>query len=432
MGTLWQHPDQVLVNTLGHLAGVLVFGIFLVLLVRQGRACRPHQARLPLVAATLAFLWNLASLAVLSVRDTSGRWSEIFAALGFSVLSLLPAVLFDLSLRGKWPRMAQVSYALSVFAISLHLSELYSDVADLHRIALALITVGFGALTAWASVRILRTATAEERSETPRLLATMALFLFAVSFVHFAEGHAQHAWSSELAFHHAGIPLALFVLLQDFRFVLLDAFLRFLTNGLLAVLFSVLLIAGATWTLAEPRDAFQQGLLLAAGCLLLILFALVRSGAQRLLTRLVFRQPDPELATQRIRQLAADSPDEPAFLLQASQFVAGLMAANLIDMPETSSLPRNLVAPAMASAAAPGLEPHGVVAIVPVRLAQEEPHLILLGARRGGRRYLSEDLNVLARLAAQIAEQIEILRDGELRRLVSQAELKALQAQIHP
>src|SRR5690606_18609212 len=34
--------------------------------------------------------------------------------------------------------------------------------------------------------------------------------------------------------HHAGIPLALFVLLQDYRFLLLDVFVRLLGAGLLA------------------------------------------------------------------------------------------------------------------------------------------------------------------------------------------------------
>ena len=59
-------------------------------------------------------------------------------------------------------------------------------------------------------------------------------------------------------------------------------------------------------------------------------------------------------------------------------------------------------------------------------------HHLLLGRRTGGRRYLSEDLQALARAAAQIVEQIEQYRESEMRRLVAQAELRALQSQIHP
>jgi LytS/YehU family sensor histidine kinase len=54
------------------------------------------------------------------------------------------------------------------------------------------------------------------------------------------------------------------------------------------------------------------------------------------------------------------------------------------------------------------------------------------GRRTGGRRYLSEDLQVLQHAAGVIAEQLEVYREAETRRLVSQAELRALQSQIHP
>ena len=60
------------------------------------------------------------------------------------------------------------------------------------------------------------------------------------------------------------------------------------------------------------------------------------------------------------------------------------------------------------------------------------PRHILFGRRTGGRRYLSEDLEVLRRAAAVIDEQINAHRESETRRLVAQAELRALQSQIHP
>ncbi len=50
----------------------------------------------------------------------------------------------------------------------------------------------------------------------------------------------------------------------------------------------------------------------------------------------------------------------------------------------------------------------------------------------GGRRYLSEDLQALGRAAGQMVEQVEQYRESEMRRLVAQAELRALQSQIHP
>jgi len=69
---------------------------------------------------------------------------------------------------------------------------------------------------------------------------------------------------------------------------------------------------------------------------------------------------------------------------------------------------------------------------VPVRCGPGDLRLILLGRRHGGQRYLSEDLDALGRAAGEIAERVESLRSQEMNRLVSQAELRALQSQINP
>jgi LytS/YehU family sensor histidine kinase len=70
--------------------------------------------------------------------------------------------------------------------------------------------------------------------------------------------------------------------------------------------------------------------------------------------------------------------------------------------------------------------------VLPLRLSRGDAVFLLLGAREGGRRYLSEDFSVLARLGAVVVEHIEQIRRAEMENLVSQAELKALQAQINP
>jgi LytS/YehU family sensor histidine kinase len=71
-------------------------------------------------------------------------------------------------------------------------------------------------------------------------------------------------------------------------------------------------------------------------------------------------------------------------------------------------------------------------AVIPLRLGHADIRYVLVGRRRGGRRYLSEDLQSLSRLSAAIVEQVERFRNSEMQRLVSQAELRALQSQINP
>jgi LytS/YehU family sensor histidine kinase len=70
--------------------------------------------------------------------------------------------------------------------------------------------------------------------------------------------------------------------------------------------------------------------------------------------------------------------------------------------------------------------------VVPIRLAQHETRYLLLGRRSGGRRFLSEDLRSLNYLATIVANEIDRFHAEEMQRLVSDAELRALQSQINP
>ena len=375
----------------------MIFGIFIGLLV-QDRAFGK-----PFLAALLAFLWNLGSLVVLGSGEIA-----VTVAISFCVLSLLPAVLFDLCLEGRHPVLVRAGYALSGVSVALHVVELVTADAALHRWSLSLITVGFGALTAIAAFR---------HAQTSRLIGTMSLFLLAMSFVHLGNGHAQQIWSQELAFHHAAIPLALLVLLQDYRFVLLDAFLRFLANVFLAAL----LVSGvaAAWRigwLPAADTPFHLALLLAGACLLLIFFALLRTQVQHLLTRVVFRRRGNE---ELLRLLKRPVGEEPQYIAAAAAEIGRFMDAKAEVVEQVPAADH------------PGADRRGMEAVVPLRLFAGA-HYRVLRRRRGGRRYLSEDLEALHAAAAVVEEQIEQFRESETRRLVAQAELRALQSQIHP
>jgi two-component system, LytTR family, sensor kinase len=272
----------------------------------------------------------------------------------------------------------------------------------------------------------------------------MCAALFAMSFVHFGSAHPAHAWSSELALHHAGIPLALFVLLQDYRFVLLDAFVRFLANALLAAALTFLMIrsAGAFVHVnaVVVDNPVYSTLLLIGFCLLLATFAVLRGQLQRWLTRVIFRRPDIEKALQEVQARAALFNGEPEFLEWAAEQTAKFMSTEEVAVVPEDRLAHtlkgfDLLFP-LPGSDIPGLR-HSpdfqwVDAVVPLRLSHGDIRYLLLGRRRGGRRYLSEDLQSLSRLASVLAEQVDRLRNSEMERLVSQAELRALQSQINP
>ena len=265
--------EPLIVNAIGHLAGAIIFGIFLVLALRGGVGRRARENWLSVVSAGLAWTWNAVSFMSIVLTPGAARWA--MQAVSFSSLSLLPAVLLHLSLNGKFRIITATGYFLSVAATTMHLCEDMLPDAHLHTWALWMITVGFGVLTIVSVVRLLLQGGQDTRGKTSQLLASMGLLLFVVTFSHFGAGHPPRPWSTELLVHHVGIPVALLILLQDYRFVFLDAFVRFLANVFLA---AVLALAGLRLAIAlAPEDGSPHPLgdtLAVAGlCGLLILFA---------------------------------------------------------------------------------------------------------------------------------------------------------------
>lgn len=379
--------EPLLINTIGHSTGVLLFGLSLYFLSRYHRT-----SALSIAAAALALVYNLSSLLVLAYPN------EALVAIATSALSTLPAVLVHLSLRERFPWIVRAGYALSGISVLLHATEQFT--ATPHRTALLIATIGFGALTVVTALLLVRA-----REPISRITGAMALFLFSITFVHFGAGEHHEQWTLELFVHHAGVPLALVVLLQDYRFLLLDAYVRVLAS---------LVLAGIFIAISEQvrgrvgNDPFQQGLYAVSAAVLLVLYGVIGSRLQQALTRILFGRPSIDEAFARLREHAASTQEETAFLALASREIAQHLNARLASSPEAAE------------------------AVVPVRLPGGAQHQIALGARRGGRRYLSEDLHDAERLAAQVAEHIEQFRQAEMSRLVAQAELRALESQIHP
>jgi two-component system, LytTR family, sensor kinase len=437
------HEPQF-VNILGHAGGAIIFGIFVYLLLRDRAETRLRGSWLSVAAAGLACLWNVGSLAVLITFANHADQARLLVLFSFSILSLLPAVLLHISLdEGRFWPMIGFGYALSLVAVGMHIREFIRPGQLNQQRGLLVITVGFAILTLLSVGAVILRGPGNRRARASRIFGTMCSSLFAMSFVHFGSSQLPHAWSSELVLHHAGIPLALFVLLQDYRFVLLDAFVRFLANALVAAILTFIAIRIAfRWIVVDERltgDAMNEALLLLSLCLLLIGFALARGQIQKWLTRVVFRRPDLNESIREIESRGL-SGEEVEFLEWAVKHLAQFLYTDHVEMvpdyriPEIEDQPA-LLFPVPASDI-PALRSSPdfawAEAVIPLRLGHADIRYVLVGRRRGGRRYLSEDLQALSRLTAAIVEQVERFRNSEMQRLVSQAELRALQSQINP
>src|SRR5271170_5806116 len=157
--------EPILVNTIGHCGGAVIFGMLLYFFLANWRRARDHRAKLPVLAAALAFLWNIGSLVALGTGPRGGMAPDIIVAASFSVLSLLPAVLLHISLATnpgletnpgsleshQRPILRPIwisGYVLSSGAIILHIADLATGRPSLHFDALLLVTIGFSLLTA--------------------------------------------------------------------------------------------------------------------------------------------------------------------------------------------------------------------------------------------------------------------------------------------
>src|SRR5438270_6814486 len=96
---IWRDP--ILINTVGHWAGVLLFSVTILLLVRNWRLHGIRSVKLPLIAASLALGWNLGSLIILGWSGANRIWLSVVIAASFSMLTILPAVLLQVVSRGR-------------------------------------------------------------------------------------------------------------------------------------------------------------------------------------------------------------------------------------------------------------------------------------------------------------------------------------------
>ncbi len=419
MGTY--NPAELL-NLVGFTTGAALCAMLLGL-VRRGRASADRSDRLPFFTALLGLIWNLGELGdyILSRLGSAGPESWL-SGLSFAALATLAAVVVHSvarDVRGGRLLIA-VAYACSLAATVLQLRTLASGDPRPSAIAFTILTVAFGALVVPLAVLT--------RSQTNgrRALWMLALALFAVSANHLGHFHDEAGgWLAELVGHHAVLPLAFAILYQEYRFALADLFLkRALT--LLAVV--AIAMTGYAAVSAVPPGPFAVALLLACWVLTAVLYPALRRAVTSFVdTILLGRRDFAELRTTLAGSLQACDTVE-AVLDRTSEAVATAMNAERVWWvhEQTASAPGEFVT---TDVAVPTTEPPRVA--------------LRVGALVGGRRLLSDDrafLDQAALLAARRVDAVRLslerfdqrLRQEEIERLATEAELRALRAQINP
>lgn len=425
-----------LLNALGLATGLALYAMLLSMVARD-RARGGRFDAVPLATAILGIVWNVCSLSTYALpRFGLEDAARAFSVGGVIALGLLPAVVVHSVARGpggsKWPAanvaLFAGAYAASSAAAALQLYALWNGDVVPSVLGLQLLTYTFVVLA------IPLVAVTSRQPGARRALWMAALAAFAVSALHLGQFHeAGVTWPTELLGHHASIPLAVAILYQDYPFALADLFLK--RALLLIVLVGSALLGLSLGAMAEPGSVPQLSLLASGWVATALAYPWMRAAINWFVDKIVLARPHyRSLETAVLRDLQNEDTTERLLDRFTEQIATALSA--------TSGRWHELTAgPEANQSIVDTLDGAGVRLTIPT--SEAPAYSIEFRRLAGGRRVLSGDVSFLSSVAIAAARRIDALRltleryerevrEQEVAKLASQAELKALRAQLNP
>jgi len=470
-----------LVNLLGFITGAILYAMLLVMVVRSadpsasGQRSTFSTERLLLATALLGLLWNLGALAIYGARDWNvGKLSPWFDSFVFTALGFLPAVVVHSVLRAEtmlaqW-RGAQMitalAYILSAAASILHFYSAATTGETPSPIALRSLTIGFSGLTVALLIY------ARRSSVWKRALWVVALAVFAVSALHLSSHTSGDApWFIELIGHHSSLPLVLAMLYQDYRFALADIFLKraLAFMSLVALAFGLYVLVAAP--LLKTRDAKGDLSASAIGALVglwlgtALIYPYLRRGIVWFVDAVVLRRADYQNLLDELARVLPSYEETHEILDTVCSRLAPALTAKEVRWQQS-----DLANPVSANHSIADSEfffPTQLVRIAredeeikvesrrrtgrlrfpaaSVLIPTHEPprYFLIIGELSAGRQLLSDDVTMLESVAMMLARRIDAvrvthercernLREQEIGKLATEAELRALRAQLNP
>lgn len=431
------HNIAVLVHLVGFLLGAALYATLFGVVTRpafHGRSAPTalRTDRLPLMTAILGLTWNVSGLAVYAIRDfTESEPPSLLIAVAYLALGYLPAVVVHSVLRSE--TMAQTRRAAAAFiwiaytvstlgGMALLWSAIHDKVAPSAG-ALQTLTWSYAVLT--VPILILT----RKRTGAPRTWSIVALAVFAVSALHLSHHEGtREPLIVELLGHHASIPLIFAILYQDFRFALADVFLKRAIAVFALVGVTSALYIGVEIPLLSKHDfrtdAVAVGVSVIMWAGVAILYHTLQRAAVWIVDRLVLRRVDYAALFDDIAAevRSAEQPDA----------VLGIVSVAL-RLPLAADRVTWRVAGEHSSSQD----------TIPIPTTEAPRFELVVGPLAGGRRLLSGDIEMLHAVASLAARRIDAvrleqergqqrLREHDINRLATEAELRALRAQVNP
>ncbi len=474
-----------LINLLGFTTGVALYAMLLFTVLRRpARGARFTEAdadngalprlsanALLLATAALGLVWNVGALASYGVKDFGvAEPHPLLVALSFAALGFLPAVVVHSALQSggtkietsgaRWITIS--AYGLSAVAAAMHFYAALLTRAGLSNGALRILTIGYVVL-------ILALFLSTRRQPGwKRAVWASALAVFAVSALHLSQHHygGPESWPIELLGHHASLPLALAILYQDYRFAFADIFLKRALSLLSVVGLAFGLYVAVASPLLEMRDAAGQtdpravGVLLGLWVMTALLYPALNRAAVWFVDTIVLRRANyREMLAELARRIGAKELTdnvldevcralEPALTAREVRWeksLAGADADGDLPLRLDAVLAARICDPSSAKDAVTLQPPRPpeVPAAICVPTTEPPYFTLIVGELAGGRRLLSDDIEMLESAALMAARRIDAIRvaherceqvsrEQEISKLATEAQLRALRAQVNP
>jgi two-component system, LytTR family, sensor kinase len=417
-----------LLHIVGFLTGIVLYAMLLAMVVRA----QPAGDRVTVFTALMGLAWNVGEMCAIACRGLGLLHVELWTtAASYTALGFLGAVVVHSVARGptltghaRLVRGAIVGLAYAG-AGTAGAMQLWAAATGDSLPSSAALTLQTGSVVVLAPVLLAVTgAQATDR----RALWMIALAVFAVSAVHLGQFHgANESWAAELVGHHASIPLAFAILYQDYRFALADLFLKQALTliALVALVFGTWSVLSAPMTHGAP-SSFAVGSLLACWAATALAFPWIRSGIRMFVDRVVLRRSDYVTLIEEVGAELQSCDNERDALERTCRALTPALSANAVSWQTVGDEPTRLSAREV---------------VVPT--ADVPQYVLSVGMLAGGRRLLSDDIVMLDRVTLMLARRIDAIRlteeryeralhEQEMHMLATEAELRALRAQINP
>ena len=430
-------PDVVnLMHLAGFAVGVALYGMLLMMCLQRIESTRGKAAyALPLGVALLGLCWNGIAFVAYALQDVGasspGPWPM---AIAFSALGYLPGAVVQSAARphtrARGARtVTAIAYGISTFAAVLQLIAAARGEAQ-SSAGLLVLTIGYASVLVLLLLRARASA-----APSWNMMGIVALAVFSVSALHLSQREPAHAaWWSELLGHHASLALVIAILLHDYRFAFADIFLR-RALALVAVVTLALTLHLTVGAQSRPGDESLTTTLRHVALLVTtaLLYPRLRRVTDYVVDRLILGRADFAQLRAQLAEELATSTTEVASLNASSTVLARALGGATVGW---TALERDDARDGTTTLSLG-------TSSTRVRTADGRDYVFDVAKLSGGRRLLSDDLTLLDWVVISTARRVDAIRlarervahvdrEREILQLATEAELRALRAQLNP